>query len=195
MPGFARFIVIPSLHAAEFGVGTTVMLGSMLVPPSSATAGRIVPDSGLPGISGVESGKAAPFVGGPPGVVLHTVVDEAPTGDAGAVVPIVVTTIGEKMVPNGLDDIAVVEVALPAVDAETVLGSVGTAGIDGIVPASPIPVMEVTGIAGVPDTISPVGMAQVTTVPGVAGSETDGTGASVVPGVPGRVVAENGPGP
>jgi hypothetical protein len=39
MPGFARLIDTLSLHAAEFGVGITVMVGSMLVPPSSATAG------------------------------------------------------------------------------------------------------------------------------------------------------------
>jgi hypothetical protein len=38
-------------------------------------------------------------------------------------------------------------------------------------------------------------MAQVTTVPDVVGSDANGTGASVVPGVPGWVTAENGPGP
>jgi hypothetical protein len=36
---------------------------------------------------------------------------------------------------------------------------------------------------------------QVTTVPGVVGSEASGTGASVVSGVPDWVVAENGLGP
>jgi hypothetical protein len=35
MAGFARFIVTPSLHAAEFGAGTTVRFGPMLVSPSS----------------------------------------------------------------------------------------------------------------------------------------------------------------
>ena len=35
-------------------------------------------------------------------------------------------------------------------------------------------------------------MAQVTTVPGVVGSEASGTGASVVSGAPGWVAAENG---
>ncbi len=38
------------------------------------------------------------------------------------------------------------------------------------------------------------GVAQTTTVPGVVGSEASGTGASVVSGTPGSVVAENGPG-
>jgi hypothetical protein len=35
MAGFARFILTLSLHAAEFGVGMTVMVGLMLVVPSS----------------------------------------------------------------------------------------------------------------------------------------------------------------
>src|ERR1700756_666014 len=55
--------------------------------------------------------------------------------------------------------------------------------------------MEVTGTTGVPGAICPVGVEQITTVPGVVGSEASGTGASVVSGVPGWVVAENGLGP
>jgi hypothetical protein len=55
--------------------------------------------------------------------------------------------------------------------------------------------MDVTGTAGVPGVISPVGVEQVTTVPGVVGSDASGTGASVVSGAPGWVVAENGLGP
>ena len=43
--------------------------------------------------------------------------------------------------------------------------------------------------------ICPVGVEQVTTVPGVVGSEASGTAANVVTGVPGCVVAENGLGP
>ena len=39
MPGVARFIVVPSAHADVFGVGTTGIVGSMLVPPSCAVAG------------------------------------------------------------------------------------------------------------------------------------------------------------
>ena len=37
MAGLARSIEMFSLHAAEFGVGITVIGGSMLVPPRSAT--------------------------------------------------------------------------------------------------------------------------------------------------------------
>src|SRR5258705_4917695 len=73
---------------------------------------------------------------------------------------------------------------------------VGAAETDGIVPVvPPIIDMEVTGTAGVPGAICPVGVEQVTTVPGVVGSEASGTGASVVSGAPGWAVAENGLGP
>jgi hypothetical protein len=162
MAGFARFIVMPSLHAAEFGAGTTVRFGSMLVPPSSVIAGRIAP-AGVPiDISGVESGNAAPLVGGPPGMKLHTVFDELPSEDTGDMVPVVLPRIG--MVPNGI------------------------VGVDPVVP----PIADTVGVAGA---ICPVGVAQVTAVPGVVGSEANGTGASVVSGVPGRVAAENGLGP
>jgi len=39
VPGVARFIVMLSAQAGAFGVGTTVIVGSMLVPASSVTAG------------------------------------------------------------------------------------------------------------------------------------------------------------
>ena len=39
MPGVARFIVMLSAQADVFGVGTTVIVGSMLVLASSVTAG------------------------------------------------------------------------------------------------------------------------------------------------------------
>ena len=39
IPGFARLMLTLSLHAAEFGVGITVMVGSMLVPASSMITG------------------------------------------------------------------------------------------------------------------------------------------------------------
>jgi hypothetical protein len=53
---------------------------------------------------------------------------------------------------------------------------------------------EVAGIAGVPGVICPAGAAQVTTVPGIEGSEASGTGANVVSGAA-WVNAENGLGP
>ena len=83
-----------------------------------------------------------------------------------------------------------------AADEEEEVDAVGAATTVGLVPvAPPTADMEVTGTAGVPGAICPVGIAQVTTVPGVVGSEASGTGASVVSGVPGWVVAENGLGP
>jgi hypothetical protein len=88
-------------------------------------------------------------------------------------------------------------VGLEIVDAaEGVAGVVGGADIDDVVPVVPLVAdMEVTATAGVPGVISPDGVAQVTTVPGVVGSEASGTGASVVSAAPGWVVAENGLGP
>jgi hypothetical protein len=188
------------------------------------------------------------------------VVDELPSGDTGDMVPVVLPTIGVEMVPNGAVDGVIVAVP-PAMDVETVLGSIDGVGMDvavmeggdragiaggggagtvvpGIVDKNdvagcadsasigavvlpvvdveevagtvdivavetdgnvavvpPIADVEVTGTAGVPGAICPVGVEQVTTVPGVVGSEASGTGASVVSEVPGWVVAENGLGP
>jgi hypothetical protein len=215
-----------------------------------------VPGEGLLGTSGVESGKAVPLVGGPPGTELHTVVDALPSGDTGDTVPVVLPTNGVGMVPSAVagiiavDDIVVVDsviiAGLPGMAVETVPGTVdgvgtdvavtagggaavadddtgivepgksvindvagvadsmsgavvvdveeaagtadivGTADMGGIVPiVALVADMEVTGTAGVPGAICPVGVEQVTTVPGVVGSEASGTGASVVSGVPG----------
>jgi hypothetical protein len=88
------------------------------------------------------------------------------------------------MVPNGVAGIIVV-------DAGIVAAEVGV-----IVAVAPsIADMEVIGTVELPDTICGIGVAQLTNVPGVAGLEANGTGANVVTGVPGWVVAENGPGP
>jgi hypothetical protein len=261
VPGVDRFIVTLSAQADVFGVGMIVIVGSMLVAPGWVTSCWIVPGGGLAGIAGVESGKAAPLVGGPPGVELHTVVDELPTGDTGDIVPVVLPAISVGMVPNAVDDIVAIDdivvvdgftgAVLPVMDGETVFGMVDgvgpavavaegggaaiaddvtgtvepgksdindvagcadsksgavvvdveavTAGIAGAadvgVPAAPTADDGVTDTAGVPGVICPDGVEQVTTVPGVVGSEASGTGANVVTGVPGCVVAENGLGP
>src|SRR5438105_3432459 len=196
------------------------------------------------------------LVGGPPGVELHTVVDELPSGDTGDMVPVVLPRIGEGMVPSGAagviasDDIVIVDdivvAVVPVADVETVpvavdgvgtgigamvgCGRAGTAGgcgagmvvpkisvmndvagcadsvrycvvvlsvvgageivgtagageSDGIVPV--VTGIADAGVPGIPVVICPVGVEQVTTVPGVAGSEASGTGASVVSGVSG----------
>ncbi len=152
VPGVDRLIVTLSAQADVFGVGTIVIVGSMLVVPSCVISCWIVPGAGVAGIVGVESGIAAPLVGGPPGVELHTVVEELPSGDTGDMVPVVLPTIGVGMVPNAGDDsvaidgIVVVDgsvvvdgvivAALPAMDGETVPGTVdgvgtGVAVVDG----------------------------------------------------------------
>jgi hypothetical protein len=84
---------------------------------------------------------------------------------------------------------------LPGVEEVAGATDVGAADIDGIGPVAPIADMDVTGTAGVPGVICPAGVEQVTAVPGVVGSEANGSGASVVSGAPGWVVAENGLGP
>jgi hypothetical protein len=98
-----------------------------------------------------------------------------------------------------VDNVSIGAAVLPVAGAEEAAGIadvVGAAEIDDVVPVVPaIDDMEVTGAAGVPGAICPAGAEQVTTVPGVAGSEASGTGANVVSGAPGWVVAENGLGP
>jgi hypothetical protein len=95
-------------------------------------------------------------------------------------------------VSSGATVLAVAEVGGLAGAANVV----AAADIDGGAPiAVPDAVMEVIGTAGVPGAICPVGAEHVTAVPGVVGSEASGTGANVVSGAPGWVVAENGLGP
>ena len=91
-----------------------------------------MPGAGLPGISGVESGKAAPLVGGPPGVELHTTVEGLPSGDSDTV-PVVLPTTSVGMVPNAVPDIIVVGgiiAVLPATEGETMAGTVDGVGAE-----------------------------------------------------------------
>jgi hypothetical protein len=182
------------------------------------------------------------LVGGPPGTELHTVFEGLPSGIVGGMFPVVVTTIGVGIVPNGAAGIitdvgtglitingvgtgiavmggdggfcitggscagiAVTEAVgttitvLPFAEVEELAvtaDAIGIAEFDAVVPAVPaIDDKDVTGTVGVPGVICPVGVEHVTTVPGIVGSEASGTGANVVSGGPGWVVAENGPGP
>jgi hypothetical protein len=101
------------------------------------------------------------------------VVDGLPSGDTGVMVPVVLATNGVGIVPNAVPCIIVVDGIIV----------VAAAGVEGVVPiAPPVADMAITGTDGVPGAICPVGVAQVTTVPGVVGSEASGTGASVVSG-------------
>jgi hypothetical protein len=63
---------------------------------------------------------------------LHTVVAALPTGDPGDIDPVVLTTIGVGMVPNGVDDVVVVDdvivAVVPGIDVEPVVGIVDGTG-------------------------------------------------------------------
>jgi hypothetical protein len=129
--------VVPSAQADVFGVGMTAAVGSILVSPSCATSGSIVPGGGFVGTSGVESGKAAPLVGGPPGVELHTVVEELPSGVMGDMVPVVLPLIDAELIVDGANAIAVVALVL-AVDATVVPGATLVPGVVTMVPGGSI---------------------------------------------------------
>jgi hypothetical protein len=215
-------------------------------------------------MSGVESGNAAPLVGGPPGTELQTVVEELPSGAVAEMLPVAEVTNGVGIVPSAaVDGIAfsdavganavVVTAVVPGVNVGTVLapvdgtgtaaregdgrgGNEGGCGAGNVVPGksvandvagcadsdnggatvddtgavdavgaanvdsvaggvADIVDIDTTGTTGVPGVICPDGVAQVTTVPGVVGSDASGTDASVVSGAPGCVVTENGLGP
>jgi hypothetical protein len=109
-------------------------------------------------------------------------------GGAGTVEP---GKVDKNDVAGCADSASVGAVVLP--DTEDIVGAAETDGVVPVVP--PVADTEVTGTAGVTGVICPDGLAQVTTVPGVVGSEASGTGASVVSGTPGWVAAENGLGP
>ena len=146
-----------SAQADVFGVGITVIDASRLVVTSGVISGWIVPSGGFAGMSGVESGKAAPLVGGPPGVELHMMLDALPIGDTGGTDPVEVGTMGAGMVPKGVDDIVVGVIAImPSVmDVGDVLDTIDDIGKGGTM-------MEGAGKAG---TVSGGGAGMV--VPGI----------------------------
>jgi hypothetical protein len=200
--GFDRFMVTLSAHAEVFGVGATVIVGSRVVLASPVTAGRIVPNGALLGIAGVESGRAAPLVGGPPGIELHTVVDELPSGDTGTMLPVPLPTIRVGMVPKAVvgivvvDDSVVVEDSvvvdcvvvgvMTAIDVETVPDTV-----DGV--ATGVAVMEGGGGAGIAggggDGTAEPGMVDMNDVAGCADSVSGAVALAVVEVEPAAIVA------
>jgi hypothetical protein len=118
MPGLARFIDTPSLHAAELGVGTTERVGSILVLPSSVIAGWIVPGGGLAAISGVESGNVAPLIEEVAVVEIHPLANvEPPSGVIGAMVPVALPLMGMGVVADGASGIGVVAIVLATAGA------------------------------------------------------------------------------
>jgi hypothetical protein len=156
---------VDTVPGAEKGVGPDVAVPAR--PPAAASgAATVEPDSGLDATGTVEPGKSVTN-------------DEAGVADS----------------KTGAVELAAVDVA----ETDGIVGIVGAAevaDVKGVVTAPPpVADIEITGTVGVPGAICPVGAAQVTTVPGVVGSEAIGTGASVVAGEFGWVVAENGLGP
>src|SRR4051794_39745766 len=86
-------------------------------------------------MSGVDRGSAAALVGGPPGVELHTTVGRMPSGGVARMLPVVVTLIGEGMLPNGAagaiatDDIIGVDVVMAG--APGIYVDIGPDTVDG----------------------------------------------------------------
>jgi hypothetical protein len=111
-----------------------------------------VPGAGLAGISGVESGNAAPLVGGPPGTELQTMFEGLPSGAVGEMVPVVLATIDVGMVPNaaapGISAVGEVVVSgvPPGVKVFSTVGADG-AGIAAVVDAGELAGRESAGAA------------------------------------------------
>jgi hypothetical protein len=124
-----------------------------------------VPGGGLAGISGVESGNAAPLVGGPPGTELQTMFEGLPSGAVGETVPVVLATIDVGMVPNA---------AAPGISA---VGDVVVGGVPPGVNVFSTVGVEGTGIAVEVDAGEFAGGVTV----GAATANVGGTGI-VVPG-------------
>jgi hypothetical protein len=98
-------------------------------------------------------------------------------------VPVVLTMTGTGMAVAVTVVDGIIVAVLPGPDADTGFGSADVDGIEPIV--LPTADMEVAGTVGIPGAITPIGVEQVTTVPGIVGSEASGTGANVVSGTPG----------
>jgi hypothetical protein len=89
MVGLARSNETLSLHAAEFGVGMTVIAGAISVLARSSTGDGITPGGGLGGTSLMASGRAAELVNALPGEAVHVLPGLAvPSAGADAIVPV-----------------------------------------------------------------------------------------------------------
>jgi hypothetical protein len=99
MAGLARLNEMLSLHAAEFGVGITVIAGSMSVLARLSTGDGIAPGGGLGGTSLMASGEAAGLVSALPGDAVHVLPGlTAPSGGAGAIVPVVLPLTAPRII-------------------------------------------------------------------------------------------------
>jgi hypothetical protein len=166
-PGIELHTIVEGLPSG--GVGemfpVVVMTIGVGMVPNGAAGINTVAEAGLGASDDVGTGIAA--TEGEGGVCL--------TGVSGAGTPT-------------SENIGKTVIVLPFAEVEELAGIVdvvGAADIAGVIPLVPaIGEGEVTGTAGVPGVICPVGVEQVTTVPGIVGSEASGTGANVVSGTP-----------
>jgi hypothetical protein len=169
--------VVDELPSGDTGDMIPVVLPTIdvaMVP--NGVAGIIAVDD-IVVVDGVGTGAAVMAGGGGAGT--------AGGSGAGTVEP---GNVDKNDVAGCADSVSIGAVVL-FVDVEEVAGGadiVVTAETDGIVPiVAPGADMDVTGTAAVPGAVCPVGVEQVTTVPGVVGFDASGTGANVVSGVPG----------
>jgi hypothetical protein len=150
-------MVTDSVHDAEFGVGIADVAGSMLVSPSAATTGCIVPGAGPDGMAGVESGRVAPLIEDVAVLALQPVGVEFPSAVIGTIVPVALPFPGVNgVVTGGASGIVVVVAGVPiaAVLAAVVAISVdsgaavtgGGTGIGGAV-TSPSTAAETVDVA------------------------------------------------
>jgi hypothetical protein len=174
--------MVPNAAAPGISAFGDVVIGD--TPPGVKVFNTVGVDG-----TGIAVGVAAGEFAGGASVGAAT----ANVGGTGIVVP---GTVDWKDVAGCADRLSSGGVVTPpVVDAGETVGEadiVGVADVDGAVPAANV---DVTCTTGVPGVICPEGVAQVTTVPGVVGSDVSGSGASVVSAAPGWVVTENGLGP
>ena len=167
--------IVPNAPVGAIAAGDIVGASAVVVAPSvGVSALTTVSGTDTGAVEGV--GKGGTAGGGGAGMVdpgrslMKDVAGSEASGTAGAIVA-----------------------SAASVDAGTAVVAAG-ADIDGIAPMAD-PAAGVSCTIGVPGVICPTGLAQVTAVPGIVGSEASGTGANVVSAVPGWVNAENGLGP
>jgi hypothetical protein len=204
MAGLARLNEMLSLHAAEFGVGITVIAGSISVLARLSTGDGITPGGGLGGTSPMASGEAAELVSALPGAAVQVLPGLAvPSGGTGAIVPVVLPLTPPRIITGiaggkvgGWPVLELIGVRLEVIDV-TLDPIMAGAPIELIVVDAEGVVVAVTLITE-GESATAVGE-QFKLVPGMVGSVASGGEASVVAGAPGTVDGENrltnGPGP
>jgi hypothetical protein len=143
--GLARFIETLSLHAAEFGVGMTLIAGSISVLARSPTGDGIAPGDGLGGMSPMASGNAAELISAFPGDDVHEPAPERlPSGGAAEMVPVVLP-LGALTINTGcaggncsvwlVSEVIVVGVDIVALDIGMEVTPTGLGLVSKVVPA------------------------------------------------------------